>query len=188
MPYRFVIFGVDRVLVAWIIISIKFCYKSWFDIIIFTPLYLRTKTYFRKCIRKNVNGSIQDKNKIIQDLSPNYQRNQQIINNDMSPSMTLVCEKDDDEVAKLTRDQSQKFFYQQFLDWNDILAALIIVIVLRSFDDNIVSDIDSRTYQLFIIVSGVELFFDIVFTLVAYLLVPKRKSIFRIYKLCYTSN
>lgn len=111
-------------------------------------------------------------------MSPNYQTSQQNIlqnnNNNVSPPMTVV-EDIDDEVAKLTKDQSQKFFYQQFLDCNDILAALIIVVVLRSFSDNIVSDLDSHSYYLFIYESGVELFLDVIFTMVAYFLVPKCK-------------
>jgi hypothetical protein len=80
-----------------------------------------------------------------------------------------------DELTKLTHDQSHKFFYQQFLDCNDILAALIIVIVLRSFDDNIVSDLDSAAYSLFIYQSGTELTLDIIFSMVTYYLVPKCK-------------
>jgi hypothetical protein len=95
--------------------------------------------------------------------------------NDVSSPVIDVEETEVDDLTKLTHDQSHKFFYQQFLDCNDILAALIIVVVLRSFEDNIVSDLDSASYSLFIYQSGAELTLDIIFSIVTYLLVPKCK-------------
>jgi hypothetical protein len=94
---------------------------------------------------------------------------------EVSTPVIDVEETETDELTKLTIDQSQKFFYQQFLDCNDILAALIIVVVLRSFEDNIVSDLDNASYSLFIYQSGAELTLDILFSIVTYLVVPKCK-------------
>lgn len=80
---------------------------------------------------------------------------------------------EDDALEEMTREQGQKFFYQQFLDCSDILAALVIVLVLRSFDDNIVSDLDRPAFLLFIYESGVELLLDFLFTIITPFLVMK---------------
>jgi hypothetical protein len=45
MPYRFIFLGVDRVLVAVIIMTIKFFYKTTYGIVIFTPMFIKLKAF-----------------------------------------------------------------------------------------------------------------------------------------------
>ena len=76
-------------------------------------------------------------------------------------------------IKKIWKEHSQKFFYQQFLDSSDILAALVIVLVLRTLDDNMVSDLEEDHYMLFIYESLTELWLEVVFTLASPFLVIK---------------
>lgn len=67
-----------------------------------------------------MNSSIQNDHHIIQDFIPNFRLNEDNPQSkrdiaDFNPPM-IVGENNNDEVTKLTQDQSQKFFYQQFLD------------------------------------------------------------------------
>ena len=74
---------------------------------------------------------------------------------------------------KQSKEQSQKFFYQQFLDSSDILAALVIVLLLRTLDDNMVSDLDKNQFLLFIYESLTKLVLEFIFTLVTPILVVR---------------
>lgn len=171
MPYRFIFLGVDRLLIAFIIIIIKFSYKTSFDFIVFTPFYLRCR---KRCSRKKVN----DKSKIgVDNTSKRRTLNtiQVLVSSkgtkDIKTNAKLF--KDDVELEKQTIEQSQKFFFQQFLDSWDILAALVIVVILRTLGENIVSDLDDRFFYLFLIESGIELGLEALFTILAPWMVVK---------------
>jgi hypothetical protein len=145
MPYRFVFLGVDRADVAGVIVFIKYTYKLTFDFIIFTPWYIKLKN---KILCKKSSS------KTAPNMTMSY-----INRENTSPNSTPS-----DVADQKTIEQSQKFFYQQFLDFWDILAALIIVIILRQFDDNSVSELKSKFYILFIFESSAELVWEAIFT------------------------
>ena len=173
MPYRFLFLGVDNPITASIVVSIKFVYKILLDVVIFTPWYIKLTAKFKRISNKveDLKGK-QNFNESQENLK--VRASKEITQSQThSPTPSIAKVETNDELKKITYDQSNKFFYQQFLDCNDILAALVIVVVLRSFEDNAVSDLENKYYNLFLIESSIELVLDFGFTFIAYFIVGK---------------
>jgi hypothetical protein len=98
MPYRFIFLGVDRADVAGGIVLIKYTYKFTFNFIKFTPGFIKIKN---KIMCKKVTLKTAPK------ITMSY------INGQNTPSINIPSDVDD----KMTVEQSQKFFYHQFLDF-----------------------------------------------------------------------
>ena len=171
MPYRFIFLDVDRLLIAFWIIFIKFSYKIYVNFIIYTPLF---KELVKRWKGKNNIVTVKKEIKVkVASNVPNCSNK-----HDNSPAMnntqhTKSEEKVVDEIEKQTITQSQKFFFQQFLDSWDILAALVIVLTLRNLEDNLISNLGETYYYLFILESWIEFSFEAAFTLTLPFIIAK---------------
>jgi predicted transport protein len=162
MPYRFIFLDVDNFVVAILIIIFKIAYKVTTNFIIFTPLFIKIKN---KCLRKNlkIKDEQNEDTNIRSVRNIPKQLNLKAENTQSFPKANKV-DIGISKLDKLWMKQSQKFFYQQFLDSWDILGALIIVLILRNFDDNAVSDLETKLYHLFIFEAVTELIWELFLT------------------------
>ena len=180
MPYRFVILDVDNFGTAFVIITIKFSYKLLIYYVMYTKWYVKIKNkIFSRKNNCQIEASPQDSEneKQEQELNKGFHDKQEenpnhyksIVSETRMENRYSRSEHFDEKTSidqKHSVEQSQKFFYQQFLDSSDILAALIIVLLLRTLDDNMVTDLEEDHFMLFVYESILELSLEFIFTFV----------------------